>query len=65
MIGDKLRKRRKFFGLSRSYLSDLSGVSARTISVIEHGGNLSVDVLEKLLVPLGLRLELVEVNPHD
>jgi len=61
-LGDKIRKRRELLGLVQSELSAISGISARTIQLVEQGkGNPSLETLIALAVPMGLRLEL-ELN---
>lgn len=63
-LGEKLRQRRELLGLLQSQLAALSGVSARTIQLVEQGkGNPSLDTLLKLADTLGLRLELVLKEP--
>ncbi|HEV2479430.1 MAG TPA: helix-turn-helix transcriptional regulator [Puia sp.] len=59
-LGEKLRQRRELLGLLQSQLSALSGISARTIQLVEQGkGNPSLDTLVQLADPLGVRLELL------
>ena len=59
-LGEKLRKRRVLLDLSQSQLAALSGVSMRTIQLVEQGkGNPSLGTLFQLADPLGLRLDLV------
>lgn len=56
-----LQKRRESLGLSQRDLSEMSGVSLRTINAIENGGaNPSIEVLYKLAEQLGLKLSLTE-----
>lgn len=58
-LGEKLRQRRELLGLLQSQLAALSGVSTRTIQLVEQGkGNPSLDTLFQLADPLGLRLDL-------
>lgn len=58
-LGDTIRRRREVLGLVQSRLAALSGVSVRTIQLLEQGkGNPSLDTLTKLADPIGLRLEL-------
>lgn len=58
-LGDTIRQRREVLGLVQSRLAALSGVSVRTIQLVEQGkGNPSLDTLIKLADPIGLRLEL-------
>ncbi|WP_109734259.1 MULTISPECIES: helix-turn-helix transcriptional regulator [unclassified Fibrobacter] len=56
-----LQKRREALGLSQKDLSEMSGVSLRTINAIENGNaNPSIEVLCKLSNQLGLKLSLTE-----
>ena len=58
-LGDTIRQRREVLGLVQSRLATLSGVSIRTIQLVEQGkGNPSLDTLIKLADPIGLQLEL-------
>ena len=63
-LGDRIRQRRELLGLLQAQLADLSGISTRTIQLVEQGkGNPSLGTLTKLADPLGLRLELVLKEP--
>jgi transcriptional regulator with XRE-family HTH domain len=63
-LGEKLRRRREVLGLVQSQLSALSGVSARTIQLVERGkANPSLDILLQIADPLGLNLDLVLKEP--
>jgi y4mF family transcriptional regulator len=63
-IGDTIRQRRELLGLLQTQLADLSGISSRTIQLVEQGkGNPSLDTLISLIDPLGLRLELMLKEP--
>ena len=58
-IGHLLRKRRELLGLLQPQLAAISGVSVRTIQLVEMGkGNPSLDTLIKLADPLGLQIQL-------
>jgi transcriptional regulator with XRE-family HTH domain len=58
-IGHVLRKRRELLGLLQPQLAAISGVSIRTIQLVEMGkGNPSLDTLIKLADPLGLQIQL-------
>lgn len=58
-IGLIVATNRKACGLTQRELSELSGVSAQNITKIEHGRyNLSVDILEKVIKPLGLHIRI-------
>lgn len=64
ILGDTIRQRRELLGLLQTQLADLSGVSSRTIQLVEQGkGNPSLDTLISLIDPLGLRLELILKEP--
>jgi transcriptional regulator with XRE-family HTH domain len=64
ILGDTIKQRRELLGLLQIQLAALSGVSSRTIQLVEQGkGNPSLDTLIKLTDPLGLRLELVLKEP--
>ncbi len=63
-MGDAIRKRRELLSLLQPQLAALSGISTRTIQLVEQGkGNPSLDTLIKLADPLGLRLELLLKEP--
>ena len=63
-LGNTIRQRRELLGLLQPQLAALSGISARTIQLVEQGkGNPSLETLIKLIDPLGLRLELVLKQP--
>jgi len=63
-LGEKLRNRREVLGLLQSQLSSLSGISTRTIQLVEQGkGNPSLETLSQLTDSLGLRLDLVVSGP--
>lgn len=63
-LGEKLRQRRELLGLLQSQLAALSGVSTRTIQLVEQGkGNPSMGTLLQLADPLGLRLDLALKQP--
>ena len=56
-VGAQLRDARVKANLTCDQLADVSGVSKSTISKIENGKwSVSVDMLEKLLPPLGVDL---------
>ena len=49
--------RRKALSITRAELSNISGISHRTIDSIERGeGNPTISVLMRLMKPLGLKL---------
>ena len=63
-MGDTIRLRRELLGLLQPQLAALSGISTRTIQLVEQGkGNPSLGTLIKLVDPLGLRLELLLKEP--
>jgi y4mF family transcriptional regulator len=58
-IGDAIKNRRKELGINQAHLSELTGVSVNTLSIIEQGeGNPTLDVLKKILDVLGLEIWL-------
>jgi transcriptional regulator with XRE-family HTH domain len=64
-LGDAIRQRRELLGLLQSQLAALSGISTRTIQLVEQGnGNPSLSTLLQLIDPLGLRLELLLKEPY-
>jgi len=63
-LGNTIRQRRELLGLLQPQLAALSGISTRTIQLVEQGkGNPSLDTLIKLAHPLGLHLELLLKEP--
>lgn len=63
-LGEKIKERREILHLLQSQLADLSGISVRTIQLIEQGkANPSLETLLKLSDPLGLNLELLLKQP--
>jgi len=63
-LGERLKQRRELLGLLQAQLSGLSGVSTRTIQLVEQGkGNPSLDTLIQLADPLGLRIDLALKEP--
>jgi transcriptional regulator with XRE-family HTH domain len=63
-IGNSIRRRREILGVLQPTLSSLSGVSMRTIQMVEQGkGNPSLRTLLRLAEPLGLTLELLLRKP--
>ncbi|HYE53621.1 MAG TPA: helix-turn-helix domain-containing protein [Chitinophagaceae bacterium] len=58
-IGETIKKRRELLGLLQPQLATISGVSIRTIQLVEKGkGNPGLDTLLQLAAPLGLTLQL-------
>ena len=63
-IGEIIRKRRELLGLLQPQLASISGVSTRTIQLVEMGkGNPSLETLMKIADPLGLRINLSLKDP--
>jgi len=59
IIGDTIKKRRELLGLLQPQLASISGVSTRTIQLVEMGkGNPTLDTLIKIADPLGLQINL-------
>jgi transcriptional regulator with XRE-family HTH domain len=61
-IGELIRNRRSFLRLRQEDLAEISGVTIKTIHLVEQGkGNPSFETLEKLASILGLEI-LVQVK---
>ena len=64
-LGKKIKLRRELLGLFQAQLAAISGISARTIQLIEQGkGNPSMQTLVQLIDPLGLQLDLLLKQPN-
>lgn len=60
-IGQIIKSRRQELRLTQQTLADMSGVSVRMVKSIEGNyANPSLKTVEKLLVPLGLHIEITE-----
>jgi y4mF family transcriptional regulator len=58
-IGKIVRDRRKELGVTQLHLAELAGVNVNTIYNLEHGeGNLTLNVLLKILTVLGLEIKV-------
>ncbi len=58
-IGQTIRKRRKFLSIMQKDLSEITGISLRSLIDIESGkGSPSINQLNKILDALGLTLKL-------
>ena len=63
-IGETIRKRRELLGLLQPQLASISGISTRTIQLVEMGkGNPSLETLIKIADPIGLRINLSLKEP--
>lgn len=61
-MGAKLKFRREFLNLRQEDLAEMSGVTSKTIHLVESGtGNPSVETLEKMATVLGMEL-LIQVK---
>ena len=61
IIGKQIQRRRKLLKITQKDLSEISGVSLRTIKAIEEGeANPTVEILNRILKPLGLALITTE-----
>jgi transcriptional regulator with XRE-family HTH domain len=66
IVGKQIRKRRKLLKITQSDLSEISGVSLRTIKAIEKGeANPTVEILNRVLEPVGLTLVTTERIKHE
>lgn len=64
-MGEMIRKRRELLGLLQPQLASISGISRRTIQLIELGkANPAIGTLIKIVDPLGLSVKLLikEIN---
>lgn len=58
-IGHIIQKRRSSLSLKQEDLAEMTGISSKTIYLIESGnGNPSIDTLNKLLETLGLEIAI-------
>jgi len=58
-MGELILKRREILGLLQPQLSAISGISRRTIQLVELGkANPSIDTIIKIANPLGLTIKL-------
>ena len=65
-LGKQIVNKRKQLNISQADLAEMSGVSLRTLSAIENGdANPSVDMLSRVLEPLGLVISLQERVIHE
>lgn len=65
-LGEIIRKRRRSLRITQSTLADLSGVARHTITDIESGkGNPTLEILKKLLSPLGMKLTIEIAEPSQ
>jgi len=65
-IGKQIAERRKKKGLSQQDLAEMSGISPRTINSVEQGkANPSINVLSKIVKPLGFVVTLSERVKHE
>lgn len=63
IIGNKIKNIRQKKGLTQSQLSEMSKLTRTTISKIEAGKfNASIDLIERLIKPLGAELDIKEVD---
>lgn len=65
-IGKQIAERRKKKGLTQQDLAEISGVSPRTINSVEVGkANPSINVLNKIVKPIGFVVSLTERVKHE
>jgi transcriptional regulator with XRE-family HTH domain len=64
-MGKALRFRREFLNLRQEDLAEMSGITSRTIHLMESGtGNPSVQTLESVATVLGMELLLQVKKPN-
>ena len=65
-LGKQISERRKKLRLTQEDLAEISGVSPRTINSVELGkANLSINVLNKMVKPIGFVVTLSERVTHE
>jgi putative transcriptional regulator len=65
-ISAEIRNRRRLLAITQADLAELSGISLRTIKAVETGStNPTLDLLGKILEPLGLSLDITERVRHE
>lgn len=65
-IGKQIRVRRKRLKVLQRDLAEISGVSLRTVKTVEKGdANPTLEILTRLLEPLGLKLTTTERISHE
>ncbi|CAN5626145.1 hypothetical protein BH09VER1_BH09VER1_14250 [soil metagenome] len=65
-LGETIRRRRQALKVTQTVLADISGVARHTITDIESGkGNPTIEVMRKLLTPLGLKLVVEIAEPSQ
>lgn len=66
IIAEKIKNRRKSLKVTQNDLSDISGISLRSLKGIETGkGNPTLIQLFKVLKSLGLKIKIVAKNDND
>ena len=66
IIGKQIRDQRLLLKITQNDLSEISGISLRTIKAIEKGkGNPTVETLNRVLEPLGLTLITAQRIKHE
>ncbi len=64
-IGNIIQKRREFLSLTQEDLAEMSGVTSKTVYLLEQGkGNSSLDTMQKIVEVLGMEL-LIRVKRVD
>ncbi len=64
-IGHLIEERRDKLGLNQGDLAEMTGITTKTIYLIETGkGNPSIDTLQKLLTVVGLEM-IVQIKKTD
>lgn len=58
-MGDKIKKRRKYLKLTQIDLAEITGMSRRSLQMLEKGdGNPTFEQLSKILSTLGLEINI-------
>ncbi len=65
-LGNTIRKRRKILKITQNDLSEISGISVRSLKDIETGkGNPTILQILKILNSLGLKLNIIAKNGNE
>lgn len=66
VVGLRVRRRRNALGMSRRRLAEVSSVSERYLAQLESGqGNMSIALLRKVTLALGISLGSLMDSEHD
>jgi transcriptional regulator with XRE-family HTH domain len=65
-LAAQIRARRKILKITQRDLAEIGDVSLRTLKAVEKGkANPTIDILERILEPLGLKIAIEERIKHE